>query len=77
MKKMQGGIKTMQGRYVKRVFGNIAKHSKKFWVKTKSGQVEVVEIGWMSKWLRPKVVAWWKANVVQYKAISILPSPGD
>jgi hypothetical protein len=48
-----------------RVFG-FGKRVKKFMVNLANGKQVIVEIRVLSKWNRPKVLAWWRANVVDY-----------
>lgn len=64
MKKISGGKKWKGGR----LFGN-GKGSKRFKVELKDKSKEQVLIGWMSSWLRPKVEAWWRSNVVKWERI--------
>jgi hypothetical protein len=48
-----------------RAFG-YGMRKKKFMVNRADGKQEIVEIHTLSKWARPKVLAWWRANVVDY-----------
>ena len=66
-KKVQGGVKGMKGKYTLRSFGNVGREVKWFWIKTMSGDIEFIQIGWLSKANRAKVLAWWKSNVAQYR----------
>ena len=63
MKKISGGRKFEGGRKFGSGFG------KKFNVVLKDGSKEVVFVGWLSNWLRPKVKAWWKSNVVSWERV--------
>jgi hypothetical protein len=62
MKRISGGRKRQGGR----MFGS-GKVAKRFEVILKDGNREEVLIGWLSSWLRPKVEAWWRHNVVSYE----------
>lgn len=66
--KISGGFKMYSdsGELVGRHFGGKAKQE--FIVQLRDGRKEFVAIGWMSSWLRPKVEAWWQANVVSSEA---------
>lgn len=60
--KISGGYKFKGGRF----FG-VGNASKRFKVLLKDGSSELILIGFLSSWLRPKVKAWWKSNVVSWE----------